>query len=166
MKKIKFFLTFLCAVLFFCACSPKPNMESLLDYQRPGARMSLSITDGSVFLAELQLTEDGATLTFTDSAREGISYRADKSGGVCMFYEDVEIPLDPSDELKCKDWFALFAIPADENIWRIKQETLGGIAVYVCRDGRITLYLDAATGLPLRIETEDVQIDVLHAEVN
>ncbi len=166
MKKIKIFSTFLCIALLFCACSPKPNMETLLSYQRPGTEMSLRITDGTVFSAELKLTRDGSVLTFTDSEREGISYRADPDGRIYMFYEDVEIPIDPSDELKCRDWLALFAIPADENIWRIKKESLGGIAVYVCRDGRITLYLDAASGLPLRLEADGVQIDVLSARVN
>jgi hypothetical protein len=141
-------------------------METLLSYQRPGTEMSLRITDGTVFLAELKLTRDGSVLTFTDSEREGISYRADPDGRIYMFYEDVEIPIDPSDELKCRDWLALFAIPADENIWRIKKESLGGIAVYVCRDGRITLYLDAASGLPLRLEADGIQIDVLSARVN
>jgi hypothetical protein len=141
-------------------------METLLSYQRPGTEMSLRITDGTVFLAELKLTRDGSVLTFTDSEREGISYRADPDGRIYMFYEDVEIPIDPSDELKCRDWLALFAIPADENIWRIKKESLGGIAVYVCRDGRITLYLDAASGLPLRLEADGVQIDVLSASTN
>jgi hypothetical protein len=141
-------------------------METLLSYQRPGTEMSLRITDGTVFLAELKLTRDGSVLTFTDSEREGISYRADPDGRIYMFYEDVEIPIDPSDELKCRDWLALFDIPADENIWRIKKESLGGIAVYVCRDGRITLYLDAASGLPLRLEADGVQIDVLSASTN
>jgi hypothetical protein len=141
-------------------------METLLSYQRPGTEMSLRITDGTVFSAELRLTRDGSVLTFPDSEREGISYRADPDGRIYMFYEDVEIPIDPSDELKCRDWLALFAIPADENIWRIKKESLGGIAVYVCRDGRITLYLDAASGLPLRLEADGVQIDVLSASIN
>ena len=77
----------------------------------------------------------------------------------------MEIPLAPSDELKCKDWFSLFAIPADENIWKIKRETFGGISVYVCRDERITLYIDAASGLPLKIECGNIQIDVLYCQV-
>ena len=90
----------------------------------------------------------------------------DKNGQIRMFYEDVEIPLAPSDELKCKDWLSLFAIPSGDNIWKIKQSTVGGIDVYVCRDEKITLYIDAASRLPLKIEYEGIVIDVLEAHRN
>ncbi|MBQ2989616.1 MAG: hypothetical protein IJD59_10985 [Clostridia bacterium] len=154
------------ALLLFTlsACAPKPNMEELLSYQTAGTEMSLRITDTEVFYANLKIEDGGVSITFTDEKREGISYGMDKSGQIRMFFEDVEIPLDPSDELKCKDWLSLFAIPHGDNIWRIKRETLGGISVYVCRDERITLYIDAASGLPLKIEMDRITIDVLNAK--
>ena len=163
MKKL-FLITPLLFALMFSACAPKPNMEALLSYQQAGTEMELRITDTEIFYADLKITEEAVILTFTDEKREGISYRMDKSGGIFLFYEDVEIPLDPSDELKCKDWLALFSIPTGENIWRIKRETIGGIAVFVCRDERITLYIDAASGFPLRIENEGIQIDILSSQ--
>ena len=158
-KRLIVFLLSLSVLL--CACSPKPNMEALLSYQRAGTEMILRITDGEVFNARLSINEADAVLVFTDKKREGISYRTDKNGQIFLFFEDVEIPLAPSDELKCKDWFSLFAIPAGDNIWKIKRETLGGIAVYTCRDERITLYIDAATGMPLKIESGRITVDVL-----
>ena len=162
MKK-KFLIASLFLALILTACSPKPNMEALLSYQQAGTEMKLRITDKEVFHADLKITEEAVILTFTDEKREGISYRMDKSGAILLFYEDVEIPLDPSDELKCKDWLALFSISTGENIWKIKRETMGGIAVFVCRDERITIYIDAASGFPLRLEADGVQIDVLSA---
>jgi hypothetical protein len=165
MKK-KFLIAPLLLALILSACSPKPNMEALLSYQQAGTEMKLRITDTEVFCADLRITEEAVILTFTDEKREGISYRMDKSGEIFLFYEDVEIPLDPSDELKCRDWLALFSIPSGESIWRIKRETLGGIAVFVCRDERITIYIDAASGFPLRLEADGVQIDVLSAQAS
>ena len=85
------------------------------------------------------------------------------SGNLWMFFEDVEIPLDPSDELKCKDWLSLFCIPSGDNIWKIRRETISGISVYICRDEKITLYVDATSGFPLRIESEGIVIDVSEA---
>ena len=161
-KKIVFLLFILPLIL--CACSPKPNMETLLAYQRAGTEMTLCITDTETFRARLTITEADVTLTFTDKNREGISYRMDGEGNLFMFFEDTEIPLLPSDELKCKEWLSLFRIPSGDNIWKIKKETVGGIAVYVCRDERITLYIDAASLLPLKIEYGRITIDILSCE--
>ena len=151
-------------VLILNACSPKPNMEMLLSYQQEGTEMKLRITDTEIFYADLKITKESVILTFTDEKREGISYRMDQSGKIFLFYEDVEIPIDPSDELKCKDWLSLFSIPTGDNIWKIKRETVSGINVFACRDERITIYIDAASGLPLKLESEGVQIDILSAK--
>ena len=166
MKKILFFCFFALVLLFLTACSPKPNMEDLLSYQKAGTEMSLRITDREIFYAKLKITENEVILTFTDEKREGISYGLDKNGRLRMFFEDVQIPLDPSDELKCKDWLALFSIPCGDNIWKIKRETVGGIAVYACRDEKITIYVDAASGFPLKLESEGIVIDVLEAKAD
>ena len=163
MKKRSFFSLLAIAMLFLSACAPKPNMEDLLSYQKAGTELSLRITDAEIFHADLRITENGLSLTFTDEKREGISYGMDKNGQLRMFFEDVEIPLVPNDELKCKDWLTLFDINCGDNIWRIKRDTVGGISVYVCRDERITLYIDATSGLPLKIESGNIAIDVLKA---
>jgi len=161
MIKRIFLALLVCILLLSAACAPKPNMETLLSYQSPGTEMTLAITDTESFRAKLRILENEKVLTFTDEKREGITYRLDQGGNLRMCYDDVEIPLDPSDELKCKRWFALFAIPAGEAIWKIRRETAGGIELFVCRDGRITLWIDAASGFPLRIESGNVSIDVL-----
>ncbi len=161
MKRKGLFCFFAVALLLLTACTPKPNMETLLSYQSPGTELLLRITDTEIFSAKLTIAENETSIVFTDKKREGISYRMDRDGRIYMFFDDVQIPLAPSDELKCKDWFALFSIPHGDNIWKIKRETLGGIDVYVCRDERITLYIDAASGSPLRIEFEEIVIDVL-----
>ena len=163
MKK-KFLIASLFLALILTACSPKPNMETLLAYQRAGTEMTLCITDTETFRARLTVTETDVILTFTDKNREGISYRMDGEGNLFMFFEDTEIPLAPSDELKCKEWLSLFRIASGDNIWKIKRETVGGIAVYVCRDERITLYIDAASLLPLKIEYGRITMDILSCE--
>ena len=165
MKKRIVFLLVLCVSLFFCACSVKPSMEKLLSYQRAGTECTLRITDGEVFYANLQISEKEMRLTFTDEKREGISYLLKKDGTLSLFYEDTEIPLTESELLKSKRWFSLFSVSAGENIWKIKKEILGGISVYVCKDGVLTLYIDASTGLPLKMEAGNVTIDVLSCQI-
>ncbi len=164
MKKIIAFLLILCMIPILCACSGKPNMEELLSYQSVGKEYSLRITDGEVFYANLQIAEKEMRLTFTDEKREGVSYRLRVDGTVSLFFEETEIPLAPSELLKCKRWFSAFSVSAGENIWKIKKETLGGISLYVCRDGVFTLYIDAVSKLPLKIEAENMTIDVLACE--
>ena len=166
MKKIIAFLLLLGMLSAFCACSGKPNMEELLTYQRPGAVYSLRITDGEIFYADISIWEKEMRLTFTDEKRQGVSYRLGADGVISLFFEDTEIPLDSSELLKCKRWFSAFSVSAGENIWKIKKETLGGIALYVCRDGVFTLYIDAVSGLPLKIEAGNMRIDVLACERN
>ena len=166
MKKILSFCFFALALFLLTSCAPKPNMEQLLSYQVPGTEISLCIKDGEIFRGKLKMGENDVVFTFTDEKREGISYRMDKSGKLWMFFEDVEIPLDPSDELKCKDWLSLFCIPSGDNIWKIRRETVGGIAVYVCRDEKITIYIDAASGFPLKIESDGIAIDILDVKTN
>ena len=161
MKKIIAFLLILCVTACFFSCSAKPNMEELLSYQRSGSEYSLRITDGEVFYADLVIEEKEMRLTFTDEKREGISYRLREDGTISLFFEDTEIPLAPSELVKCRKWFSVFCISAGDNIWKIKKETLGGISLYVCRDGVFTLYIDAATGSPLKMETGNVTVDVL-----
>ena len=141
-------------------------MEALLSYQRAGTQCSLRITDGEVFYADLEITEKEMRLVFTDEKREGISYRLQKNGTVSLFYEDTEIPLADSDLVKCKRWFSAFSVSAGENIWKIKKETLGGISLFVCKDGVFTLYIDASTGLPLKIEAENMTVDVLSCKAS
>lgn len=164
MKKIVAFLMILCMIPVLCACSGKPNMEDLLSYQRPGMKYSLRIADREVFLADLEITEKEMHLIFTDEKRKGISYRLRENGVVSLFYEDTEIPLAESELVKCKRWFSAFSVSANENIWKIKKETLGGISLYVCKDGLFTLYIDAVSKLPLKIEAGNMTIDVLSCE--
>ena len=164
MKKIVAFLLLFCLSFGFCACSTKPNMEELLSYQRAGSEFSLRITDGEVFYASLAISDKEMRLTFTDEKREGISYRLQADGTISLFFEDTEIPLAESELVKCKRWFAVFSVSAGENIWKIRKETLGGIALYVCKDGVFTLYIDAVSFLPLKMEAGSITIDVLSCQ--
>ena len=161
MKKRSFLFFTVCALTILCACAPKPRMEELLSYQSPGTEMTLRITDTETFHVTLYIREDETVFTFTDEKREGICYHMDADGKISMSFDGVKIPIAPSDDLKCKAWFALFSIKPGETIWKIKRESAGGIALFVCRDGEITLRIDEASGLPLQIESKGITIDVL-----
>ena len=163
-KRIAFFMI-LWISLLLVSCSGKPSMEELLAYQRPGTVCSLRITDGEVFYADLYIGERETVLIFTDEKREGISYRMKPDGSISLFFEDTEIPLAMSELVKCKLWFSAFSVSAGENIWKIKKDTLGGISLFVCKDGFFTLHIDAASGLPLRMEAGSMTVDVLSCTV-
>ena len=165
MKKRIVFLLLLTVTLLFSSCAVGPNMEELLSYQRAGTECSLRITDGDVFYADLKISEKELCLTFTDEMREGISYRLKKDGTLSLFYEDTEIPLVSSELVKCKRWFSVFSVSAGETIWKIKKETLSGISVYVCKDGVFTIYIDASTKMPLKMEADGMTVDVLSCEI-
>ncbi|MBQ3490013.1 MAG: hypothetical protein IJA86_05450 [Clostridia bacterium] len=165
MKKRIAFLIILFLSLLFASCAGKPNMEALLSYQRPGTVCALRITDGEVFYAQLRIEEKEMRIIFTDEKREGLSYRLKNDGTLSLFFEETEIPLASSELIKCKRWFSAFSVSAGENIWKIKKETLGGISLYICKDSVFTLYIDAVSGLPLKIEVGNMTVDVLSCSI-
>ena len=65
--------------------------------------------------------------------------------------------------LKAEKWVSLFALSADA-LWKISRDTTGGISVYVCSCHDITLYIDAASRLPLKMISGTTEIDVLSCE--
>lgn len=165
MKKRMLFLLFMLLSVFLISCSPMPNMHELLSYQNAESQMTLRITDAeTVFQAKLTLTEEKLSLVFTDAEREGIAYCIDTEGKLTMAYGDFEIPLEDEGYLRCKEWLSLFRLSASETIWKIRKETLGGIGVFACHDGAVTVYVDQTTGLPLQLQKGACVIDVLGVE--
>lgn len=164
MKKFGF-LCFFAVIFFFTACAPTPSMSELLLYQTEEKEMALRLTDGgTVFHAKLQHKENELFLIFTDEARKDIGYRMDTDGKIFMVCGDFEIAVTDDAYLRCKEWFSLFRLTAGDTIWKIKKETLGGIDVFVCHDGMITIYTDCNTRIPLKITKGDITVDVLGYE--
>jgi hypothetical protein len=160
MKKM-IFLCVLASVFLLSGCAPRANMSDLLSYQEQAKTMTLRITDGEVFHIQWEKTDGAHMLIFTDGDRKNVGYQMDANGKISMIYEDFTVPIADTQNLKCAEWFSLFSISAGETIWKIKKELLGGIEVFVCRDGTHTIYIETKTKIPLRIEKGDISMDIL-----
>ena len=147
MKKIVFIL-----LLLFClsvtACSSTPNMNELLSYQKDGAVFDVRIADGSQFPARVTLGERDS-IELSDGEMENIRFLFDEDGA-SLSYGDTVMPLPDTALVKAKTWIDLFRLPTS-GLWHIKRETLGSTEVFVCACDDVTLYIDAATRLPLQI---------------
>ena len=78
-------------------------------------------------------------------------------------YDGTSMPLSSAEKLKAAKWGSLFRLSSG-SLWKIKSETVGGIAVYICTCDDMTLYIDAATKIPLKIISGETVIDVLSCQ--
>ncbi len=145
-------------------CEKTPNMTELLAYESEHLLFSLRITDKTDFSAELILDEKTDTITFSGGNLNGIQIEFAEDGKVNLHYEDYKLPLPSSSLLKALRWKELFHLSEKNLLWKIQKETLGGIAVYCCRADDVTVYLDAATYLPLQITQGELVIDVIESQ--
>ena len=149
--------------LFLVSCESSPAMGELLDYQNEDFSMTLRITDGDIFSGAL--TRQGGALSLMLTGKdetEGIVF-TQNDGALTLSHGETALPLPEGALSKARAWLALFALSPD-GLWKIKKETLGGIAVFICTesDSGVTLYLDAATHLPLKITAQDgLSVDIL-----
>ena len=146
----------LCLLLF--SCTSVPSMSELLTYQKNGAVFDVKVTDGTEFSARVTLGEKD-TIMLCDSGASGICFVFDGERAT-LEYGDTIMELPDTAVLKAKTWISLFRQP-DNVLWHIKAETLGGIDVFTCVNADVTLYIDAATRLPLKMVKGDCTMDVL-----
>ena len=156
-------IPFIILTLILTSCEKSPAMGELLAYQNGDFSMTLRITDGEVF--DATLTREASTLTLMlagEAETEGIVFTQNESA-MMLSYGDIALPLPESTLSKASAWLSLFALSPD-GLWKIRKDTLGGIAVYICAENEkgVTLYLDATTHLPLKITSQDgVCVDIL-----
>ena len=168
MKKwfLSVFLCFLCAYL--CACESLPNMNELLSYQKKTAEIEAFIRDETEFHAIVRLENEAVSLTLTDEQKtEGIAFFSAQAEHLEVVYDGVRLELSDNGLTKASAWIAAFRLPT-EALWKIKKDTIGGISVYICEhtDAGITVYFDAATLLPLKIQRGAAEIHILSANVD
>ena len=80
-------------------------------------------------------------------------------GGTGIISGDTEIPLENA-EFPLYELYRIFSLPV-AGAWKIEKTRLGGVSVYVCESGGITLYIDASSHLPLKITSDELNADVL-----
>lgn len=136
-------------------------MNELLQYQTDGAVFHVKITDGTKFDAVITLGETSSIqLAGMDELPE-VRFLFNAEGST-IEYGGTSIPL-PESRIKAKTWISLFQL-SDAVLWKIKKDTFAGIENYVCFCDDVTVYIDAATRLPLKITKGNISIDVLSCE--
>ncbi len=162
--KIRSLFLMVLLLLFLVSCEKTPNMSELLQYEKESVRFRLHITDKTEFSAEFVTGAESDTLTFLEDSLSGTHIVFQKDGGVEVKYEDYKIPLPSVSLLKAIRWKALFHLSEKNLLWKIQKETLGGLTVYCCQADDVTIYIDAATYLPLKMVQGDLVIDIAESE--
>lgn len=149
--------------LFLVSCEKSPTMSELLTYQNEDFSMTLRVTDGEVFDALLTHKENTLTLMLTGKPEtEGITF-TEREGTSVVSFDGTSLALPDTALSKASTWLFLFHLSPD-GLWKIRKDTLGGIAVYICTesDSGVALYLDAVTRTPLKItHTDGLTVDIL-----
>jgi hypothetical protein len=60
--------------------------------------------------------------------------------------------------------YRLFSAPV-AGTWKIEKVRLGGVPLYVCESEGLTLYIDAASHLPLKLLSGSITADVISFKV-
>jgi len=165
MKKLIASISLAMLCLLFFSCQSTPNMSELLSYQKSGATFEVKISDGDEFSAKITLGEKDTVELCGDSKTDGIRFvingeeaQIEYDGG-----GSTSMKLASAKRLKAAKWVSLFRLPSN-SLWKIKSETYGGIAVYVCTCEDIALYIDTASKTPLKITDGDLVIDILSCQ--
>ena len=164
MKTIRSLIGLLLLALLFTACEKTPSMSELLSYETRPYVAVLSVRDAEPMTLTLTSGESGEVFTFTQGELTDLSVHIDGTGAIRLTYRDLTIPMPETPLLRIQAWHALFHLSDKNLIWQIRKETTGGIAVYRCEAEGVTLYIDAATRLPLRLVSDTLTLDVLSFE--
>ena len=152
MKKFFACILAVCCCFSFFSCGSMPDMRELLSYQKDGASFRVKIHDGDEFYAVITLGQTNTVELLYDEETEGIRFLFRKNEA-SVEYGDTVMPIPNTDKLKAEKWVSLFALSADA-LWKISRDTTGGISVY----------MDAASRLPLKMISGTTEIDVLSCE--
>ncbi len=159
---------FLIPILILCflltACEKTPNMTALLSYETRDCTYTLRVRDESIFETSLSTSADKDIFSFTKDALRDIRLEMSADGTAVLCCRELSFPLAQTQMLRAADWRALFHLSERNLLWQIRKETLGGITVYCCRAEGVTVYIDAASLLPLRLVSGAIEIDVLRCE--
>lgn len=149
-------------VVFLTSCGKLPDMRELLAYQEESLTMALRITDEETFRANVSLGADVIALTLNEPTQtEGIAFSRGEDGVLGISFDGLTHKLPAGNLPKPASWLTLFTLSPD-GIWTIRRDTMGGIAIFVCTEQEtdVTLYIDAASLLPLKITRGALTVDV------
>lgn len=154
-KKITIFAILLIAALVTSSCS-NVNMTSLLSYENSDYSADMTVKYGNDTM-EMNVVKNGDKYTFTIA--DEITFVFD--GKWQVTYGGATVSLSEKASSRAMPTLirdALSMSPSDD--WTIGETDAGGIRLYECRSDGVTLYIDAVTHRPLRIETGKLTADI------
>ncbi len=163
MKRILLYLLLTALLAALASCGTTPNMKTLLAYQTSDAVFSVRVTDGgTAFDAEIALG-DPLTLTLTCAPEtDGVRFLA--SGGERKIaFGETSLSL-PDGRVRADTWLSLFSL-SENGRWKIIKERVGSLSCYVCTCDGTTIWIDAGTRLPLRLQNGTATIDVVFCDM-
>ncbi len=164
MKRFRALFCLALFCLFLSACEKTPNMTELLRYETESRVYQLRIRDEASFTVTLTTSREQEIFLFTQGETQGVSIEISSAGDTTLCYDGTSFPLPETELLRIRRWRGLFHLSEQNFLWTIRRETRGGIAVYRCDAQGVTVYVDAATRLPLKLISGETEIDVLSCE--
>jgi hypothetical protein len=160
----KFFCFLLCALISvsLCSCGESVNMSVLTEYQNRDFEAELRIGLSGKEQA-CNLVKSGGRLFLRFREMSAFTFALDENGAA-IISEGAEIPLGGGEALLLCGVYRLFSAPV-AGTWKIEKVRLGGVPLYVCESEGLTLYIDAASHLPLKLLSGSITADVISFKV-
>lgn len=162
MKRFFCFCLVILLLLSFCSCGESVNMGVLTEYQKGDFEAELRINSGGKEHL-CSLTKSGGRFFLRAAEHSEFTFVLDENGA-SVISGGVEIPLGNGSALLLYGVYALFTAPV-AGTWKIEKACPGGVSLYICEGGGITLYIDACSHLPLKIISGGIEADVLSFKV-
>lgn len=161
MKRILFLILILCLITLLPSCAKSANMTDLTQYQNEDflAEVKISCNNQSIFA---KIERSGSTfklhIASDDMPDDTFFYFTDDSTFIQS--GDTAFPFSPGASPLLSHITKLFSL-STADIWKIEKATLSGVSVYKCENGYSTIYVDACSRLPLKIQQNEISVDIL-----
>ncbi|MGN1094804.1 MAG: hypothetical protein ACI4QR_00280 [Eubacteriales bacterium] len=166
MKRILSAVFLLFLIFILSSCEKSVSMEELISYESSCFKAEALITRGEKkYKAEIEKNGDAISFRFSEPDTLSAFVFTAEDGKITILVEDVAVISESEayNMYAVSDFVALFE-KSPSGIWKIKNEILGGVKVYVCENEDTVLYIDNYTHLPLKIISGNVKADIISFE--
>lgn len=163
MKRAFSLFTVICFIFLFSSCKKEVNMEYLTEYQRNNFSAEIIIEQGKEkYSAEIE--NSGGTLYLRFTEPSGLSPFVFKrsDGTLSLSVHGTEIPFTEN-SLKFISVIPvvdIFSVPVS-GIWKISEENISGVELYVCRNDGVCLYIDKNSRLPIKALNDSTTVNII-----
>lgn len=163
MKRALSLFTVICLIFLFSSCKKEVNMEYLTEYQRNNFSAEIIIEQGKEkYSAEIENSLGTLYLRFTEPSGLSPFVLKKSDGTLSLFVHGTEIPI-AENSLKLISVLPvidIFSVPVS-GIWKISEENISGVELYVCRNDGICLYIDKNSRLPIKALKDGTTVNII-----